>query len=323
MFPPLIPLQTGHLCVKDGNEIYWEASGNPDGKPALYLHGGPGGGMGASYRRHFDPDAFLIIGFDQRGCGRSRPLVTGPGADLAANTTQAIIADMEALREQLGVSAWLILGISWGTALGLAYAQAHPDRVTALVLALIHIPSRLQVEWATEQMRQVFPQEWSAFALAAHRQPGQRLIDAYYERITHPDRDVREAAALAWCRWEDAHVALAPGAAPCAKFLEPEFRMVFATLVIHYWKHAAFLNEAGILENMRRIAHLPGVLIHGRLDVSSPLSTAWELHRCWPGSQLSIIADEGHGGPRMVEEINAAVREFRGQGHEAESAIPA
>ena len=183
MFPPREPFQSGLLRVADGNDIYWETSGNPAGVPALYLHGGPGGSLGAGYRRHFDPDRYLIVSFEQRGCGRSRPLVTEPEADLAANTTQALLADMEALRIFLGVESWRIVGVSWGTALALAYAQAHPDKVNALVLALVHVPSAAVVDWITEELRRVFPVEWEAYAAAAHRQPGQRMIEAYYERI--------------------------------------------------------------------------------------------------------------------------------------------
>jgi len=308
MPPSLQPFETGLLRTRDGNAIYWEASGHPRGKPAVYLHGGPGGGAGAGYRRHFDPSAYLIVSFDQRGCGRSRPWAV-EGA-LASNTTQAIIADMEALREHLGIEAWLIAGTSWGTALGLAYAQAHPDRVTELVLALIHIPSALVVQWITETLRYVYPQEWTEFAAAVPWREGQRLVDAYHERLTHSDPAVRLAAAQAWCRWEDAHMSLDPKSTSNLRGQTAAWQINFATLVTHYWKHAGFLENADLLQNMPRIAHLPGVLIHGRLDISSPLSAAWELHRSWPGSELIVIPDEGHGGPRMVEEINQAVARF-------------
>lgn len=311
MFPPIEPFKTGRLRVPDGNEVYWEASGNPEGKAALYLHGGPGGGIGTGYRRHFDSEKFLIVSFEQRGCGRSLPLVTDAGANLATNTTQTIISDIEELREHLAVSTWLVVGVSWGTALALAYAQSHPDRVSELVLALIHVPSDFQVEWATEHMRRIFPREWSEFEAAAHRSPGQRLIDAYYERITHPDQEVRESAAIAWCKWEDVHISLDPKSYPNSRCEDPEFRMVFATLVIHYWRNGAFLSERPILDHMDRISHIPGVLIHGRWDISSPLESAWELHHRWPNSQLIVIDDEGHGGPKMVNEINSAVSRFQ------------
>ncbi|MDP9366797.1 MAG: prolyl aminopeptidase [Chloroflexota bacterium] len=310
MFPPIEPFASGHLRVGDGNDIYWEASGNPDGKPALHLHGGPGSGIMTGYRRRFDPDTFLVVSFEQRGCGRSRPLVTDPAADLATNTTPALVADIEVLRAHLGVERWLVVGLSWGTTLGLAYAQAHPDRVSELILASVTTTSASDVEWITEAMGRVFPREWERFAAAAHRTPGQRLIDAYYDRITHPDPTVRDEAARAWCAWEDTHVSLDPKHVPDPRYDEHEFRQVFATLVIHYWKHAGFAGGDGLLAGMGGLAEIPGVLIHGRLDVSSPLETAWNLHKAWPTSQLVVVGDEGHGGEAMIEELIRAIARF-------------
>lgn len=310
MFPPIEPFQTGHLRVADGNSLYWEISGNPGGKPAVFLHGGPGGGIMGRYRTHFDPDKFLIVSFEQRGCGRSRPLITGPGPDLTANTTQALIADMEELRQHLGVQSWLVLGVSWGTTLGLAYAQAHPDRVTEIILAAVTTTTREEVEWITEDMGRIFPREWDLFERAAQRKPGQRLVEAYYELITHPDAGVRDTAAKAWCAWEDTHISLDPNAGPSPRYEDPVFRAAFATLVIHYWSQAAFLGGPGLIGGMDRIARLPGVLIHGRLDVSSPLQTAWRLHQRWPGSEFVVVPDEGHGGPGMFKEVNRAVARF-------------
>jgi len=189
-------------------------------------------------------------------------------------------------------------------------ASLGGQRVSELVLALIHVPSHFEVEWITEHMRHVFPREWEEFEAASGRKPGQRLIDAWYERITHPDKSVREAAALAWCRWENAHISLPPGFTPRARYTDPEFALMMGTLVIHYWKHGSFLDKADVLAGMSRIAHIPGVMIHGRLDISAPMSSVWALHQNWPGSRLIILDDEGHGGPRMVEEINKAVAGF-------------
>jgi proline iminopeptidase len=310
MFPPIEPFATGYLTVSDGNEIYWETSGNPDGKPALHLHGGPGSGTGPGYRRRFDPEKFLIVGFEQRGCGRSRPLVIDPDApDLATNTTQVLIADIEALREHLGVEKWLVTGLSWGSTLALAYAQAHPDRVSEIVLLAVTTTSPAEVEWITESVGNIFPREWEQFEAASHRKPGQRVIDAYYDLITDPDPAVREDAARAWCTWEDTHVSLVPGYVPDSRYDDPEFRLVFATLVIHYWKHSGFAAEGGLLAYMDRIAHIPGVLIHGKLDFSGPLVTAWNLHKVWPNSEL-IVIDEGHGGDEMIEEMLRAIARF-------------
>ena len=309
-FPAIDPFATGQLPVTNGNKIYWEAAGNPRGKPALHLHGGPGSGITPGYRRLFDPERFLIVSFEQRGCGRSRPLVTDPDADLSTNTTPALLSDIEELRRYLGVEAWLVSGVSWGTTLALAYAQAHPDRVTEIVLTAVTTTTRFEVEWVTEQMRRIFPREWDQFAAAARPQPGQRLIDAYYERITHPDRQVRESTASAWCAWEDVHISLDPKHTPSPRYRDPEFGLLFATLVIHYWKHSAFVTGDGILANMDRISHIPGVLIHGRWDVSSPLETAWELHKAWPGSQFVVVDVDGHGGETMGVELTRAIAQF-------------
>lgn len=311
MFPAIDPFATGYLPVTDGNEIYWEASGNPGGKPALYLHGGPGSGIMTRYRQFFDPDRFLIVSLEQRGCGRSRPLATDPEADLSTNTTAALIADIEALRRHLGVQAWLLYGGSWGTTLALAYAQAHPERVTEMILAAVTSTTASEVEWVTEQMGRIFPREWEQFAAASGARDGERLVDAYYRLITDVDPQVRARAARAWCTWEDVHVSLDPRHVPNPRYEDPHFRELFATLVIHYWKHAAFIEAEGLLaNNMGRIAGIPAVLIHGRLDVSSPLETAWRLHRAWPASELVVVENDGHGGEAMVAEVASAVARF-------------
>jgi len=311
MFPAIEPFASGMLPVSDGNEIFWEASGNPQGKPALTLHGGPGSGLGSGYRRRFDPEQFLIVGFDQRGCGRSRPLVSDPAAPpLSTNTTQAIIADIEALREHLGVEQWLVTGLSWGSTLAIAYAQAHPERVSEIVLLAVTSTSEAEVEWITESVGNIFPREWDEYVAASKRKPGQRVIDAYYELITDPDLTTREQAARDWCIWEDVHVSLAAGYSPSERYQDPEFRMVFATLVIHYWKHAGFTGEGGLLAGMDRIANIPAALIHGQLDVSGPLVTAWNLHKVWPASELIVVNDEGHGGDQMIELMVAAINRF-------------
>jgi len=302
------PFASGLLPVGEGNQVFWEASGNPAGIPAIRLHGGPGSGLGSGYRSDFDPSKFLIVGLHQRGCGRSVPLASDVGAQLDTNTTPHLIADIEAVREHLGVDRWLVTGVSWGTTLGLAYAQAHPERVTGLVLAAVVTTTASEVEWITEQMGRIFPREWDEFAAEAPATPGQRIIDAYYARITDADPAVRASAARAWCRWEDVHMSLDPKSEPSARFQDAHFRLLFATLVIHYWANAGFVDA--LLAGVGRISHLPAVLIHGRLDVSSPLRTAWELHRAWPASRLVILEDEGHGGTSMGEEIRAAIAEL-------------
>jgi proline iminopeptidase len=310
-FPPIEPYDSGMLDVGDGQQLYWECCGNPGGKPALFLHGGPGSGCTPGQRRFFDPDAYRIVLFDQRGSGRSRPLADAPGADLSLNTTAHLIADIEALRELHGIERWTaIVGLSWGTTLGLAYAQVRPRRVGALVLGFVTTTSRREVEWITEGVGRIFPQEWERFAAAVpdtlRHLP---LVDAYATLLADPDPAVHEHAAREWCAWEDAHVSLTPGHQPSPRYADPEFRLRFARLVTHYWRHAAFLDEAQLLRDAATLNGIPGVLIHGRYDVSSPLETAWRLHKGWATSELHILDDAGHGGgdtfmPTVIAALN-------------------
>jgi proline iminopeptidase len=285
------------LDVSDGHRLYWECCGNPDGKPALYLHGGPGSGCTPGQRRFFDPHAYRVVLFDQRGAGRSRPLASEPDADLRASTTPHLIADIEALRRLHKVERWTVLGLSWGTTLGLAYAQAHPQRVEALVLALVTTTSRREVEWLTRDVGRIFPQEWERFAAAVPETLRHLpLVDAYATLLFDADPAVREHAAREWCAWEDAHVSLTPGHRPNPRYDDPEFRLRFARLVTHYWRHAAFLEEDQLLREAPRLNGIPGVLIHGRYDVSGPLETAWRLSQRWTTSRLQVLGDAGHGG---------------------------
>jgi proline iminopeptidase len=296
-FPAIEPYDRGMLDVGDGHEIYWECCGNPAGKPALYLHGGPGSGASPGQRRFFDPLAYRVVLFDQRGCGRSRPLASEPDADLSANTTVHLIADIEALRTLHGVERWTILGMSWGTTLGLAYAQLHRERVDALVLALVTTTSRREIEWITRDVGRIFPREWdqlsNAVPEALRHLP---LAEAYARLLFDADPAVRERAAREWCAWEDAHVSLTPGHVGNPRFHDPEFRMRFARLVTHYWRRAAFLEESQLLRDAAKLNGIPGVLIHGRYDVSSPLDTAWQLSQRWSTSELQVLDDAGHGG---------------------------
>ncbi len=276
----MTPYASGHL-----NGIYWECCGNPEGEPALYLHGGPGAGCGPGARRYFDPARYRAILFDQRGAGRSASF------PLEENTTQHLLGDIEALREHLQIERWTLLGVSWGTTLALAYAQRHPERVRGLVAALVTTTSRREVEWLTEGVGCLFPAEWERFARDVPS--GMRPVDAYAGWLRDPS--TAEHAAREWCAWEDAHVSLSPGHSPNPKFADPEFRLSFARLVTHYWSHHAFLEEDQLLRDAARLNGIPGVLIHGRYDVSSPLRTAWELSQRWTTSELVILENTGHG----------------------------
>lgn len=306
MSAPVEPFDTGLLTLRDEAEVYWETTGNPNGEPMVWLHGGPGTGlMSGGYKRAPDPEQWLIVGLDQRACGRSRPLASEPGFDLSTLQTQNLIADLEELRDHLGIQRWLVAGGSWGTTLALAYGQAHPDRVSGFALTAVTDGSRAYVEWISESIGRVFPESWAAFDAGSGRRHGQRLLDAYVERLTDPNPAVREAAALAWCTWEDAHISIPGGSQHGLALRDPQFREVYALQVAYSWAHHAFLGERGVLDDLPTVTHLPAVFIHGRLDVSGPLSTAWQLHQGWPGSRLVVIEHEGHGG----KDMSAALRQ--------------
>ncbi|MEV7011448.1 prolyl aminopeptidase [Streptosporangium sp. NPDC051022] len=296
LYPEIEPYDSGMLDVGDGHLVHWETCGNPEGKPALVLHGGPGSGCTPGWRRYFDPRAYRIVLFDQRGCGRSTPSAGDPDADLSVNTTGHLLADIERLRRHLGVDRWLLFGGSWGSTLGLAYAQRHPERVSEIVLFSVVGTTRREVEWMTRDMGRVFPAEWARFrdGVPAGARDGD-LAAAYADLLRDPDPAVRERAARDWCAWEDTHVATAGDHRPDPSYEDPAFRMVFARLVTHYWRHAAWLEDGALLRDAGKLAGIPGVLVHGRLDISGPPDFAWHLSRAWPDSTLILIDKAGHG----------------------------
>ncbi|PQZ50203.1 prolyl aminopeptidase [Ochrobactrum sp. MYb15] len=311
-YPQHQPFANGLLAVSTGNEIYWEASGNPKGKPALYLHGGPGSGLrSGSYRQRFDPEKYHIIGIDQRGCGRSRPLAIGDLDQLHLNNTHTLIEDIEAVRKHLGINQWLIAGSSWGATLALAYAQAHPDHVSEMVLVAVTTTSRSEVNWITEGVGNLFPEAWDEFEKASLRRDGERVVEAYARRLASDCLEDRLQAAHDWNRWETTHISLDPNWTPIESRFDKIAGLAFATLVTHYWANDGFLRDGReILNGMEKIAHIPAVLICGRRDFSGPAITAWRLHKAWPASQLRIIETEGHGGPPSMEEMQAALDTF-------------
>lgn len=303
MYPPIEPYASGLLDVGDGNQVHWETCGNPDGTPALVVHGGPGSGCVPGMRRPFDPDAYRIVLFDQRGCGRSTPGVDDPAVDLSANTTHHLIADMELLREHLGVQRWLVAGWSWGTTLALAYAERHPDRVTALALTAVTTTGPSEVEWITRGVGRFFPSEWARFrdALPAADRDGS-LVDAYARLLDDADPAVRDKAARDWCDWEASHVNFDGTRPPPPRYADPRYRMCFARLVTHYWRHAAWLPDGELLRNVGRIAHLPAVLIHGRLDLSCPCYVPWQLAQAWPAARLHVVERVGHSSGGVMSD---------------------
>ena len=294
-YPEVEPYDSGLLEVGDGNAVYWDVRGRPDGRPAVVVHGGPGA-PSAGMPRLLDPSAYRVVVIHQRNCGRSTPSAADPATDLSANTTSALIADMESVRDLLGIHRWLVLGGSWGVTLGLAYAVAHPDRVSALVLTAVTSGEAREVEWITRSMGRIWPEAWARFRNGVPEPERDGDLAAAYSRLLEsPDPEVRERAARDWCAWEDTHVSLAPGWSPDPRFEDPEFRMVFARLVTHYWARHCFLPDGHLRASVGRLAGTPGVLVAGRSDVSGPPDVAWELHRAWPGSELVILETAGHG----------------------------
>ncbi|MEE2523695.1 alpha/beta fold hydrolase [Pseudarthrobacter sp. J75] len=292
--------------------IYWETTGNPDGVPVLYLHGGPGSSLGTGgYRRQHDPDLFWTIGLDQRGCGKSTPLVQDDLPGLALNTTATLIEDVEVLRRHLGVEQWIVTGGSWGSTLALAYALEHPDRVLGIAVVAVTTTSREEVDWITEGVGSIFPEAWAAFAESARRLPGERVVEAYARRLAGADREDARAAALAWDQWESTHISLDPRWQPGPMFQDEQERLTFATLVTHYWANDGFLTDGReILPRIHELNGIPGHLIHGRRDISGPVITPWKIHQRWDTSRLTVIEDEGHGGPESAAALASAVAEL-------------
>jgi proline iminopeptidase len=296
LYPEIEPYDHGMLDVGDGNQMYWEVCGNPGGKPAVMLHGGPGSGCAPHWRRCFNPDAYRVVLFDQRGCGRSTPHASDPAVKLTLNTTQNLIEDIEHLRTHMGIEKWLVAGGSWGSTLAVAYAERFPKRVSEMVLFSVVTTSQREVRWVTHDVGRYFPAEWARFrdgVPAAGRHDD--LVGAYYWLLHDRDQAVREKAARDWCTWEDAHVAITSNHRPDPRYEDARFRMAFARLVTHYWHHAAFLEDGALLRDAGRLSGIPGILIHGRMDLSSPLDIPTQLNAAWPGSELVVIDNAGHG----------------------------
>jgi len=313
LYPEIELDDHGMLDVGEGHRVYWEVCGNPKGKPAVVLHGGPGSGTTPQWRRYFDPAVYRIVLFDQRGCGRSTPHASDPAVDLTTNTTHHLIADIERLREHLGIERWLVLGGLWGSTLGLAYAERHPGSVSEIVLFAVVGTSHREVEWVTSDMRRFFPAQWKQFrdGVPDADRDGS-LVEAYSRLLNDPDSAVREKAARAWCDWEAAHVAIRPDLRPNPQYMDPSFRMCFARLVTHYWRHAGWLADGALLAGAHALAGIPGVLVHGRLDLSDPPDLAWDLTQVWPGSELVLVDDAGHGATdgAMVAAVIKATDRF-------------
>ncbi|GAB3143905.1 prolyl aminopeptidase [Amycolatopsis stemonae] len=305
LFPLNEPDAQGLLDVGDGHRIHWETSGNPAGKPAVVLHGGPGQGSTPGMRRVFDPARYRVVLLDQRGCGRSVPHATTSVRD---NTTDHLVADLEKLREHLGIERWLVTGGSWGTTLALVYAERFPERVTELVLSAISTTRRSEIDWLYRGVGRFFPEEWARFTLGAEDD-----VAAYAQLMSSPDPSVRDRAAAAWWRWENVVLSLEPGAAPVTEEPVDDATRAFVTLTTHYYANAGWLEEGAVIRDAGRLAGIPGVLIHGRLDLSCPVTTAVELAEAWPGAELFVDDHSGHRGSDVKRDWKlAALDRFAG-----------
>lgn len=313
LFPALSPYETGFLDRPDGNRVFFALSGNPDGKPALLLHGGPGSGMSESVRRHFDPQVWHIIQFDQRGCGRSTPGAAEFSNTLADNTTGHLIDDIEALRDRLGIGRWLVFGSSWGATLALAYAQAFRDRVSAMVLAGVTTTRWSEIDWLYNGMALFLPEAHERFA-AAIPEPLRHLhpVTAYHALLNDTDPAVRQKAAFDFHLWEAGSISAEPRAGLPERWRDPVFALARARLCVHYFQHRAWLEDGQLLREAPRLAGIPGALIQGRLDLQGPPKTAFELARAWPGSELVLLDNAGHstGDSGMAEAIMSALDRF-------------
>lgn len=295
LYPEIKPYARHELSVEAPHVLYVDESGSPDGLPVVFVHGGPGAGCDALSRRFFDPNLYRIITFDQRGCGRSTP-----HASLENNTTWDLVADMEIIREHLNIDKWVLFGGSWGSTLSLAYAQTHPDRVSALILRGIFLCRQQELQWFYQQgASRMFPDFWQDYVAPIPVDERGDMLQAFYKRLTGPDQIAQMHAAKAWSTWEGRTATLRPNPQVVERFSEAHRALSIARIECHYFVNNAFLEPNQLLNNMPNIAHLPGIIVHGRYDVICPLENAWELHQAWPNSELQIIRDAGHAASEV------------------------
>jgi proline iminopeptidase len=311
LYPAIEPHRFGHVDVGDGHRLYWEQCGNPDGKPAVFLHGGPGAGCSPDHRRLFDPSLYNVTLYDQRGCGRSTP-----HASLEANTTWDLVADIERLREMAGVDQWLVFGGSWGSTLALAYAETHPERVSELVLRGIFTFRQSELDWFYQSgASNLFPDRWEAFLDPIPEDERGDLVAAYHMRLTGDDQAVQIEAAKAWSGWEGATITLLPDPRLMDEHMSDAFAIAIARIENHFMVHRGWVEEGQLIRDAEKIRHIPGVIVQGRYDVCTPPVTAWDLHRAWPEAELHIVADAGHAynQPGILDQLIAATDRFAGK----------
>ena len=308
LYPPIEPFQSGMLDTGEGHSIYWELCGNPQGKPAVFLHGGPGAGCSTDHRRLFDPERYCVLLFDQRGCGRSLP-----HASLENNTTWHLVADIERLRVMLGVERWLVFGGSWGSSLALAYAQTHAPQVSELVVRGIFTLRRAELLWYYQEGASwLFPDLWDAYLAPIPLAERGDLMAAYRKRLVGTDPVEQLAAARAWSLWEGQTITLLPDAASKAKHERDDYALAFARIENHDFVHGGWLDEGQLIRDAGKLAGIPGVIVQGRYDMACPPKTAWDLHRAWPDADFYLIADAGHAfnEPGILAQLLAATDRF-------------
>jgi proline iminopeptidase len=310
VYPPIEPYRTGRLRVSDVHELYYEESGNPEGKPVVFLHGGPGFGTEPGHRRYFDASAYRIVLFDQRGCGRSTP-----HASLVENTTWHLVSDIEALRGHLGIERWQVFGGSWGSTLALAYAESHPQRVTELVLRGIFLIRKSEIDWFYQRgASALYADAWEKYVEPIPEAERGDLLRAFYRRLTGDDAKERLRAATAWSIWEGSTSCLLPNRALMDKTAGGEFATAFARIECHYFVHSAWVDgERDLLRNVGKVRHIPAVIVQGRYDLVCPMETAWALHRAWPEADFRLVQDAGHAAtePGIAHELVEATDRFR------------
>ena len=317
LYPSVEPRLSGRLEVGDGHRLYWEECGNPDGKPVVFVHGGPGGGSGPVHRRFFDPARYRIVLFDQRGCGRSTPHASAADADLSSNTTWHLVADLERLRVARGIERWQVFGGSWGSTLALAYAQTHPDVVTELVLRGIFTLRRSELDWYYNGgAANLAPQWWERFEAPLRARFGDLpagfdRIAGYHELLADPDPAVHRPAGVAWTTWEAATSTLEFSQALVDEFSDPAFALAFARIENHYFVHGGWLAEGQLIAGVDAIRSIPAVIVQGRYDLPCPARTAWDLHRAWPQADLRLV-QAGHAAtePAIAAELVRATDSF-------------
>ncbi|MBN3751585.1 prolyl aminopeptidase [Paraburkholderia sp. Tr-20389] len=308
MYPPIEPYAHGHLDTGDGHQVYWERCGNPAGKPVVFLHGGPGSGCSPEHRRLFDPERYDILLFDQRGCGRSMPY-----ASLENNTTWHLVADIERLRDMIGAEKWLVFGGSWGSALALAYAETHPERVSEMVVRGIFTLRRAELLWYYQDGASwLFPDLWEEYLAPIPVNERDDLMAAYHRRLTGDDETAKLDAARAWSRWEGRTITLLPDQTLTDHYSDGHFALAFARIENHYFVNNGFVDEGQLLRDAHRLAHIPGVIVQGRYDMATPARTAWDLSKVWPHATLEIVPDAGHAynEPGILKALIAATDRF-------------